>query len=195
MVNLFFNASSQPPKKDFNRKTWTLIVKYFLTLSIAIASNFALGQGNSLLMIDRSTQLLLDQVGHGDFVQCLIKPDGKFLQGYVKEINDSSIILKNPAGRKHTIPINTLSNMRKLSKSKLYLIPLLGVLISGVGVVTWNTGALDYAWSSRVAAVGVLIVGIGNLTRGKKYSIKKLRTMHRVDDNIVLKVVTAVKLK
>ncbi len=114
-------------------------------------------------------------VSRGDFIECFDKKKNKYLRGYIKEIGDSALAVKNPFAKKHIIPYKTIDGIRRVPKSRIYFIPILGVLVSGAGAVAYGTGLMDYRSSSGVAAVGVLIVSMNILAREIKNNPEKLR--------------------
>jgi hypothetical protein len=174
------------------RKSGSLNPFVIRCLLIFIASIFvskiAYSQGNTLQILDRATKVVSDKVNRGDYVECLLMAGDKFQGGYVKVITDSTITIKSLFKKRQIVSFSRLKSIRKIPKSRIYWIPLVGVLISGFGFIVSSNDDFHGDDHINIAAVGLLIVGVNGLLRVIEYNPKKLTNSYRVGVEIELKV-------
>ena len=161
--------------------------KFFLFLFFLISVIESPAQHK--LLIKQKYSEKIDSISYGDFRQCILN-DESYNDGYVKAINDSTIIFKSPVRKRKLVNFTQIVSIRTIPRSRIFAIPLVGIGIAALGVIGDQTGTMSKNLALGVASFGSLVVGVNGVARVLKYNPKKLPSQHRVGDLIELQVIS-----
>lgn len=161
--------------------------KFFLFLFFLIHAIESTAQYK--LLIKQKYGEKIDSISYGDFIQCMLN-DESYNDGYVKAINDSTIIFKSPVRKRKLVSYTQIVSIRTIPRSRIFSIPLVGIGIASLGFIGDQTGTMSKNLAIGIASTGLLMVSINGVDRALRYKPKKLLSQYRVGDLIELQVIS-----